>query len=135
MVKEGQAHADEDKKKKELVEVRNEADNLIYTTEKSLKDYGDKISQEDRKAVEDELGKCKKGLESNNLEEIRTSIGGLSKASHKLAEEVYKASSAGQSGPENKGDGSPADAPEGDSASSTSDETVVDAEFEETDKK
>ncbi len=136
LVKEGQAHADEDKKKKALVEVRNEADNLIYSTEKSLKEFGDKIPQDERSTIEGQLESCKKSLESDNVDEIRTAIDALSKSSHKLAEEMYKktASEQGGTGPSDASAG-----PDAKSASqegpSDSDETVVDAEFEETDKK
>ena len=131
LVKEGEAHSEEDKKKKELVEVRNQADNLIYSTEKSLHEFGDKVSSEEKSAIQDQLAQCKKALESDNVEEIQSAIEALSKTSHKLAEEMYKKSAAeGQaeetasaSGPST--DGKPAD----------SEETVVDAEFEETEKK
>jgi len=134
LVKEGQAHADEDKKKKALVEVRNEADGLIYSTEKSLTEFGDKISQEERTAVETELQNCKKALESNTVDEIRTAIDALSKASHKLAEEMYKKTASTQGDAGAAGPGAEAK-PEGKEGAAGSDETVVDAEFEETDKK
>ncbi len=144
LVKEGEAHADEDKKKKALVEARNEADNLIYSTEKSLKDFGDKISEEERIAVETELENCGKLVGSEDVDEIKAALDTLSKVSHKLAEEMYKKTAedqaaAGGPGPDmgagpDAGAG-PADgqADNGDSAKAS--ETVVDAEFEETDKK
>ncbi|MFQ5780607.1 MAG: Hsp70 family protein, partial [Nitrospiria bacterium] len=133
LVKEGQAHAEEDKKKKTLVEVRNEADSLIYSTEKSLNEFGDKISQEEKTAIQDQIGKCKKAMESDSAEEIRTAIEDLSKSSHKLAEEMYKKTAESQagSGPTDGGTeaGGPSTKPE-----EKSEEKVVDAEFEETDK-
>ncbi|MFQ5596921.1 MAG: molecular chaperone DnaK [Nitrospiria bacterium] len=132
LVKEGQAHAEEDKKKKEMVEVRNEADSLVYTTEKSLKEFGDKISESEKSTVEEQLAKCKKAMEGDNIEEIRSAMADLSKSSHKLAEEMYKQSSAAQGEAEKSG---PTPGAEEKSTSPNTDETVVDAEFEETDKK
>ena len=131
LVKDAQAHAAEDKKKKELVEVRNEADNLIYATEKSLADLGD-AAAEDKNMVQEKIAQTRKALESNNADEIRAAIAELSKASHKLAEAAYK-KTAGQAQP---GAGAPGD---GAGASTEgqgtkTDENVVDAEFEETDK-
>lgn len=143
LVKEGEAHADEDKKKKALVETRNEADSLIYSTEKSLKEFGDKISEEEKTAVETELEKCKKVITADDVDEIKAALDALSKVSHKLAEEMYKKTAedqAGTGGPgPDAGAGPGASAGEestdsGDSAKAS--ETVVDAEFEDTtDKK
>ncbi|HZR45631.1 MAG TPA: Hsp70 family protein, partial [Candidatus Manganitrophaceae bacterium] len=131
LVKDAQAHAAEDKKKKELVEVRNEADNLIYATEKSLADLGD-AAAEDKNMVQEKIAQTRKALESNNADEIRAAIAELSKASHKLAEAAYK-KTAGQA--------QPGAGPTGDGAGASTegqgtktDENVVDAEFEETDK-
>ena len=90
MVKDAEAHAEEDKREKEKIEAKNEADSLIYTTEKSLKDYGDKISEEDRKKIEDAVSSLKGVMESGNGEEIKSKIEELKQASYKLAEEVYK---------------------------------------------
>ncbi len=123
-VKEAQAHASEDKKKKELVEVRNEADSLIYNTEKSLGDFGDKIAQDEQTAIREKIGECKKAMENNDIEQIRTAISALTKASHKLAEEMYKKTTEDKSAPDEKAGKPDAKA-----------DNVVDAEFEETDKK
>ncbi|WDT70526.1 MAG: molecular chaperone DnaK [Candidatus Manganitrophus sp.] len=133
LVKDAQAHAEEDKKKKELIEVRNEADNLIYATEKSVTEFGDRISPEEKNQIMDKISQTRKAMESNNVEEIRAAISELSKASHKLAEEMYKKTGAGaaagaQAGP--TGDGGAAGGQQ-----QAKDENVVDAEFEETDKK
>lgn len=144
LVKEGEAHADEDKKKKVLVEARNEADNLIYSTEKSLKEFGDKISEEEKTAVETELENCKKVVTSEDVDAIKAALDALSKVSHKLAEEMYKKTaedqaSSGAPGPDMGTGPDPGTGPSsgqtnnGDSAKAS--ETVVDAEFEETDKK
>jgi len=129
LVKEGQAHSEEDKKKKALIEVRNEADSLIYSTEKSLGEYGDKISPEEKTSVQDEVTKCRKALESDDIEEIKTAIANLSKVSHKLAEEMYKKTGESETEASKTEDGD-----EGGDSSEKSDEKVVDAEFEETDK-
>ncbi len=130
LVKDAQAHAEEDKKKKELIEVRNEADSLIYATEKSLADFGDRVSADEKGQIQEKLTQARKAMESNNVDEIRSAISDLSKASHKLAEEMYKKTGAGaQAGPAG-GDGGAAGGQE-----TKRDENVVDAEFEETDKK
>ncbi len=130
LVKEGEAHAEEDKKKKALVEVKNEANTLVYSTEKSLSEFGDKIPAEEKSSIETELATCKKAAEGDDVDAIRSAIEALSKVSHKLAEEMYKKSAEDQ--PAAPG----ADAAAGSENATTSDtdETVVDAEFEETDK-
>ncbi|TAK00989.1 MAG: molecular chaperone DnaK [Candidatus Manganitrophaceae bacterium] len=134
LVKDAQAHAEEDKKKKELIEVRNEADSLIYATEKSLTEFGDRISPEEKTQIQDKIAQTRKAMESDNLDEIRNAISELSKASHKLAEEMYKKTGAGAA----TGAG-PQAGPTGDGGAggqqAKRDENVVDAEFEETDKK
>ncbi len=96
MVKDAEMHAEEDKKVKETAEVRNEADNFIYSTEKSIKDFGDKISDEDKNKIEQAKEELKKALESDNLEEIKSKSEALKQASYKLAEEVYKTAQTGQ---------------------------------------
>lgn len=94
MVKEAQKYAQEDEKKKEMVELRNKADTLAYTTEKSLKDFGNKISEGDKKTIEGKLTELKELLKNtaSGKEEIQKAVDGLTTASHKLAEEIYKAS-------------------------------------------
>lgn len=90
LVKNAEAHSEEDKKKKELIEARNELDGVIYSTEKALKEYGSKISESDKKTVEQALEKAKQKLTSDNVQEIKNAKDELLKASHKLAEEMYK---------------------------------------------
>jgi molecular chaperone DnaK len=90
MVKDAEAHAEEDKREKEKVEAKNEADSLVYTTEKSLKDYGDKISEDDRKKIEEAVSNLKSVMESGSPDDIKAKIEELKQASYKLAEEVYK---------------------------------------------
>jgi molecular chaperone DnaK len=100
MVNDAELHAEEDKKERESAEARNEADNLIYATEKSLSDYGDKITEDDKKKIEDAVQDLKKSLEGGDIQEIKNRTETLKQASFSLAEEVYKATSAqaGQAG-------------------------------------
>ena len=86
----------DDVKKKEEVEVINQADNLIYATEKSLKDYGDKVSQAERADIEAKANDLKTTIKDKNINRIKIGMEALSKASHKLAEEVYKQAASKQ---------------------------------------
>jgi len=130
LVKDAELHADEDKKKKDLVEARNQADALIYSTEKSLKELGDKIDDETRKNVEAAAEPLKKAMEGNDAEEIKKLSEALTQASHKLAEAMYQqASQEGQAGP-----GGPGPEDMGGQAgggAAPADDDVVDADFEE----
>jgi molecular chaperone DnaK len=130
LVKEAEAHAGDDKKKRDLVEARNQADALIYSTEKSMKDLGDKVDAETRKKVEDAIEPLKKAMESNDPEEIKQKSEALTQASHKLAEAMYQQASANtaEGGGQAAGD---AGAQSGSGSSSGQDEDVVDADFEE----
>jgi molecular chaperone DnaK len=96
MVREAEAHAEEDKKERARIDARNEADSLIYSTEKSLKEYGDKITSEDKATIESAISDLKHVLEnqSASAEEIKAKNEALQQASYKLAEEVYKQSAA-----------------------------------------
>ena len=89
MVKDAEIHAEQDKKTKQQVEAKNEADSLIYTTEKSLKDYGDKISAEDRGSIESAIADLRKAIEADDVAEITAKTEALKQASYKLAEQVY----------------------------------------------
>ena len=127
MMRDAESHSDEDKRKKQLAEVRNEADTLIYTVEKSLRDYGDKLTESEKKEIQDTLESCKKAKDtSNEVSEIKSAIENLTRASHKLAEHIYKGAGA-EAGAGAAGTGAEAGAkgPE---------EEVVEAEFEEVDK-
>ncbi|MCK4384772.1 MAG: molecular chaperone DnaK [candidate division Zixibacteria bacterium] len=90
MVKDSEAHAEEDKKKRALVEARNKADQVIYTTEKTLKDYGDKVSSDEKKKIEEKIEKVKETMRGESADQINKSIDELMQASHKIAEEMYK---------------------------------------------
>ena len=132
MVKDAQAHAAEDKKKRELVEVRNEADNRIYGVEKLLSEHGDKIGEDDRKKIQEEIAAARKALEGNDLEAIQAATQNLVKASQKIGEEMYKrtaADGAGTPGPNGGGGGG-----EGQPGGAGGDEKVVDAEYTEVNK-
>jgi molecular chaperone DnaK len=100
MVKEGELHADEDRKVKEKAEARNEADSFIYTTEKALKDYGDKVTDEDKQKINAAIADLRKALEADDVAEIKAKMETLKQVSYKLAEEVYKTSSAQNPGQE-----------------------------------
>ena len=104
MVKEAEAHAAEDKRERERADARNEADGLLYTTEKSLKDYGDKVSSADKAAIEAAAAELKKALEGQDVEAMKAKTEALKQASYKLAEEIYK-SAAPQGGPQAGADG------------------------------
>ncbi|MBE0617495.1 MAG: molecular chaperone DnaK, partial [Proteobacteria bacterium] len=90
MVRDAEAHAEEDHRKRELVEERNKLDGLIYSTEKSLKEFGDKIDAANRTSIESALGEAKAALEAEDVSRIRQAFEALTQASHKLAEEMYK---------------------------------------------
>jgi molecular chaperone DnaK len=96
MVKDAEAHSEEDKKKKALVEARNKADQMIYTTEKTLRDYGDKVSSDEKKRIEEKIEKVKEAMRGESADQIERSIEELMQASHKIAEEMYKQTTAQQ---------------------------------------
>jgi len=103
LIKEAEAHAEEDRKKREKIEAQNEADNIIYATEKALKDYGDKISDSEKKSIQDTLEELKKTKSSGSPEEIREKIKKLSEVSQKLGQAVYQqAQQAGKEGEQTK---------------------------------
>ena len=96
MVHDAELHAEEDKQRNELVKARNEADQFIYSTEKTLKEHGDKVSDDEKKSIEEKLQALKDAVASDNLEAINKAKEELMTASHKLAEEMYKAAQAEQ---------------------------------------
>ncbi|MCL4156710.1 UNVERIFIED_CONTAM: hypothetical protein GTU68_052542, partial [Idotea baltica] len=122
MIKDAESHADEDKKRKELVESRNQGESLVHSTEKSLSDYGDKVSEEDKSAIETALADLKTSLEGEDLEGIKAKTQTLAEASMKLGEAMYQAAQADAEA-EGGEDESEAEA--------KTDDSVVDADFEE----
>ena len=104
MVKDAEANAESDKKKREEVDARNEADSLVYQTEKALKDYGDKVSAADKSKVEDAVKELKDALSGQDIATIKAKTENLKQASYKIAEEMYKAqNAAGAAGGANPG--------------------------------
>ncbi|MGK2944240.1 MAG: molecular chaperone DnaK [Desulfuromonadales bacterium] len=121
MVTDAEQHASEDHKKRELIEARNQADGLVYTTEKSLKEHGDKVDEETKKSIETALEDLKKAIEGDDSAEIKSKTETLATASHKLAEAMYQKAQ------------SEAEADSGAAAGGEQKDDVVDAEFEEVD--
>jgi molecular chaperone DnaK len=131
LVKDAQAHTDEDKKRRKTAEAKNQADSLIYQTEKNLSEHGDKIAAEDKTKIEEAIAALKKAMEGTDPEAIESATQTLTTASHKLAEEMYKKASASTA----SGNGADTTGGAGAGAGETkTDEKVVDAEFEEVDK-
>ena len=95
MVKDAEAHAEEDRKRREEVEVRNQADNVIYQTEKTLKEHGEKLDESDRKVVEDALSDTKEALKGTDVDRVRHSTEQLMTASQKFAEVLYQQAQGG----------------------------------------
>jgi len=131
LVKDAQAHTDEDKKRRKTAEAKNQADTLIYQTEKNLSEHGDKIAAEDKTKIEEAVASLKKAMEGTDPGAIESATQTLTTASHKLAEEMYKKASTSASAA--AGNGAGAGGATGTGETKT-DEKVVDAEFEEVDK-
>jgi molecular chaperone DnaK len=119
MVREAEQFAAQDTKKKEEVETINHADNLIYTTERSLRENGDKISQKERGEIESAITDLKQAIKDKNVERIKTKMDELTRASHKLAEAIYRQTTQKAEAERPKTGAGPK-------------EKVVDAEYEET---
>jgi molecular chaperone DnaK len=128
MQKDAELHADEDKKKKEKIEAKNHADTLAYSTEKALKEYGDKVDADTKKAIEEKLEALKKVLPGDDLEAIKKAAEELSQASMKLGEAMYKAGAA-QPGAAPGAEGGKGGSPEGEKPK----DGPVDAEYEPAD--
>jgi molecular chaperone DnaK len=96
MVKEAELHAEEDKKEREKAEVRNEADSMIYATEKNIKDLGDKVNPADKSKAEEATADLRKALDSGDLQSIKDKTEALKQVSYKIAEEIYKQQGGGQ---------------------------------------
>ncbi|MEJ8475099.1 molecular chaperone DnaK [Roseibium algae] len=124
MIKDAESHADEDKKRKELVEARNQGEALVHSTDKSLKEYGDKVSADDKSAIETALEELKASLEGEDLEGIQAKTQTLAEVSMKLGEAMYQAS-------QDEAEADAAAAENGDEPSAVDDDDVVDADFEE----
>jgi molecular chaperone DnaK len=121
MVKDAEANAEADKKRRELVEARNQAEALVHSSEKSLSDYGDKVSEEDRKAIEDAIAALKTSAEGEDADDIQAKSQTLAEVSMKLGQAMYEASQAEAASADAQAD------------AEKSGEDVVDADFEEID--
>jgi len=138
MVKDAEKFAADDAKKREEIEAINQADNLVYATEKSLKEYGDKVNQAERADIEAKANDLKNAIKDKNVERIKKGMDELTTASHKLAEEIYKQAAAKQAA-DKKQSANP-NPKEANEAAQEPDkgaqaEDVIDAEFKEEDDK
>lgn len=127
-VKEAEQYAEEDNKLKEKVELRNQSDTLIYSVEKTLKESGDKVSEDEKNQITENIKELRKALEEDDVEKIKSDIEKLTTSSHKLAEEIYKKASAQteqQEAAKESEKGS-----EADTKDEKEEEKVVDADFE-----
>ena len=124
MVDDAESHADEDRRKKDLIEARNRADNLVYSTEKMLGENRDKIADADAANIEEAIAETRKAIEAEDLDQIQAAAEKLTQASHKLAEAMYQAQASG-SGP----DAEPSDSGPSETGEAQSDEDVIDAEY------
>ncbi len=129
LVKEAEVHGEDDKKKKELIELRNQADSMIYGVEKNLKEMGDQIDADQKSKIEDSIAKLKKAMEGDDVDAIKAAHEETTQASHKLAEAIYaKATAKEQEAAAGAAEGGAQAEP------SKADDDVVDADFEEVDK-
>jgi molecular chaperone DnaK len=131
MVKDAEVNAEQDKQLKEKIEARNEADSLIYATEKSMKDYGEKITDDDRKQIDAAIEELRGVIDGDDVEAIKAKTETLKQASYKLAEEVYKTQQEQAAGEASAGAG-PDDGAQDDTSggSTTSDDNVEDVDYE-----
>ena len=130
-IKESEKFAEEDKKLKEKVEVRNQADTLIYSVEKTLKESSDKIGEEEKTNINENIKDLKKALEEDDIEKIKSDIEKLTTSSHKLAEEIYKKASAEKQQQETAKEGEKSNQSETEEKTVEEDEEkVVDADYE-----
>jgi molecular chaperone DnaK len=121
MVKEAEANKESDKKKRELVEAKNQSETITHQITKQLKEHGDKISEEEKKAIEDANAELVEATKTDDVDKINESIKKLTEASMKLGEAVYKQAQEEQAQPEQQGE--------------STEENVVDADFKEVDPK
>jgi len=128
MVKDAESHAAEDKKARDLIDARNKADATVYQVEKSLKDYGDKLSEDDKKKIQEAMEKATKARDSEDPAEIEKAVEELLAASHKMAEEMYKQQGSQQAA--GAGQDQAAGAAPDEDKKGKGDEGAVDADFE-----
>jgi len=131
MVNDAEQYAEEDKEKREGVEVKNQAETLIYSTEKSVSELGEKLPEEDKTKIEACSEQLKKSLETEDLDAIKSDLEALTQASHKMAELLYSQQAEQQTATAEQGN---EDSQDGDEKSDKDDEDIVDADFEEVKK-
>ena len=130
LVKDAEAHAEEDKRRKELIEARNHADAMVYSVEKNIKEFGDKVDAAEKAKIEEAITKAKKALEGDDIEAIKKTQDDLMNVSHKLAEAMYAKTSGGQGGP-GADSGAQQQGADQQQASGKKNDDVVDADFED----
>ncbi|MDD5583778.1 MAG: molecular chaperone DnaK [Candidatus Omnitrophica bacterium] len=135
MVRDAEKFAAEDAKRKEEVEIINQADNLVYATEKSLKEFGDKVSSQERADIEAKANDLKTAIKDKNVARIKTGMEDLQKAAHKLAEEVYKQANAKQQQQQAGGQKPQEPEQKAEEPKDKKGEDIIDADFKEEDKK
>jgi molecular chaperone DnaK len=126
MVTEAESHAAEDSTRKQEIEVRNQTDSLVYSTERTLSEHGAKLEEAERKAVEEALGEAREALKSDDIERMKRAQETLTKASHKLAEIMYREAQSKAGGSDTNRAGGPTPG-----ATGPKEGEVVDAEFED----
>jgi molecular chaperone DnaK len=136
MVKDAEAHSEEDKKRREIIDAKNQADQMVYSLEKLLKENKDKIPEEEAARIQTEIENTKKAIESDNLEQIKQAMEALSQASHKLTEMMYQQASQqqAQQGPAQQGAAGGEQKAEQASSGGSSEEEVIDAEVVDEEK-
>lgn len=140
MVKDAESHAEEDKKRRELIDIKNQADQMVYSLEKLMRENKDKLPEEEAKHVQSEIENTKKAVESDNIDQIKKAVESLSQVSHKLTEMMYQQAAqqqAQQSPSQEQQNAADSQAEDQSSSKSSAEEEVIDAEVvdEEKDKK
>jgi molecular chaperone DnaK len=130
MVKDAEVHAAEDKKRRELVDAKNQGEAMVHSAEKSVAEYGDKVSQADKSAIEAAVTALKSTLEGDDVEAIKARTNDLVQASMKLGEAMYKAQAGGAGGPDGGAPGAGDAGGQGADHSAKNDD-VIDADFKE----
>ncbi|OGS69258.1 MAG: hypothetical protein A2Y96_00175 [Firmicutes bacterium RBG_13_65_8] len=135
LVRESQAHAEEDRKQRDQVEARNLGDSVVYRTEKMLKDIGDKVSAQAREGVQSAVDRLKEALKGNDTEAIKKATDEVNQASYPLSEELYRQTAAGPGAGGPTGAPGPEAGPEPSAPSGKPGGDVIDAEFKATDER
>jgi molecular chaperone DnaK len=135
MTKEGELHADEDRRIKEEIEIKNKADAMVYSTEKMLKENREKVPEADAKAIEEAIEEAKKAIQAGDTSKITAAVERLTQASHKLAEAMYKQAGAGAAGAGGATEAGAGASPDGGAGKGKAEGEVIDAEVVDEGKK